>query len=128
MWYFRFYLKELSRFVKSGRVLVAYGPGRVVKTTVLKIVLTIIAGKAFSGAGEDQGLKEAFRSPCRDKILTVFSGCDLVFISEAQKIPNAGEGLKMLVDHRPDFGIVVRGSSLFRLSCGIGEEAVVQVR
>jgi predicted AAA+ superfamily ATPase len=45
----------------------------------------------------------------------------MVFIDEAQRIPEAGYGLKLLIDNFPEMIILVTGSSSFDLSNKIGE-------
>ena len=50
-----------------------------------------------------------------------FRNYDLIFIDEAQRIPEVGIALKLLIDHFPDKTIIVTGSSSFDLSNKIGE-------
>ena len=49
------------------------------------------------------------------------AGYDLLFIDEAQKIPNIGQNLKLIVDTLPDVAIFVTGSSAFDLRQKLGE-------
>jgi predicted AAA+ superfamily ATPase len=44
-----------------------------------------------------------------------------VFIDEAQRIPNIGLGLKILIDARPELTIIATGSSGFDLASKLGE-------
>jgi predicted AAA+ superfamily ATPase len=49
---------------------------------------------------------------------------DIVFIDEAQNIPNVGSGLKLLIDQRPSLNIIATGSASFDLSNKLGEPLV----
>ena len=49
------------------------------------------------------------------------TGYDLVFIDEAQRIPNIGLNLKILHDNLPDLKIIATGSSSFELANKISE-------
>ncbi len=58
----------------------------------------------------------------RTSVLKKFlAGYDLLFVDEAQKIPNIGDNLKLIVDTIPEVGIFVTGSSAFDLNRKIGE-------
>ncbi len=46
---------------------------------------------------------------------------DLIFIDEAQMIPNIGYSIKLLIDNMPEKIIILTGSSSFELSGQIGE-------
>jgi hypothetical protein len=52
---------------------------------------------------------------------TAFGSYQLLFIDEAQRIPDVGYALKLLIDHFPEMIILVTGSSSFDLSNKIGE-------
>jgi predicted AAA+ superfamily ATPase len=121
MWLKRYYESTLKDYIKPGRVLVLYGPRRTGKTTLIKDFLKGFEGNIFSGTGDDMLLRNIMMSRELHKIMDAFSPYDLIFIDEAQHIPEVGHSLKMLVDHAPEKKVIVTGSSSLDLSTKIGE-------
>jgi uncharacterized protein len=120
-WYKRFYENLTSSLLQPGKVLVLYGPRRVGKTELVRAMLSTYKGKIFSGTGDNQELRTLLESQQLTKISTLFGSYDLIFIDEAQRIPQIGFGLKLLVDSHPNISVIVTGSSSLDLSNKIGE-------
>ncbi len=120
-WYYRYLEDSDFSFLKQGKVSVLYGPRRVGKTELLKKLIATFNGTLYSGTGDNLELMEILSSRTLSRIVTHFSRYDLVFIDEAQRIPEVGLGLKLLIDHFPEKTVVVTGSSSFGLSKNIGE-------
>jgi uncharacterized protein len=120
-WLIRYYESETKDLIRSGKVLVLTGPRRVGKTELVKKMISGFQGKTYTGTGDDLELKEVFASQRLQRILTSLGSYDLLFIDEAQRIPEIGIGLKMLVDHVPQLKIIITGSSSFNLIHKTGE-------
>ncbi|HQJ59665.1 MAG TPA: ATP-binding protein, partial [bacterium] len=112
---------NLDNYLKKGRVLVIFGPRQVGKTTLLKNFLSKTHLKYRLDNGEDFRIAELFSSRDPDRISEYAKGYELVVIDEAQKIPDAGSGLKMLIDNNPDLMVIATGSSSFDLAGTVGE-------
>ncbi len=121
MWFHRYYEKQFHDLLKPGKVLVLHGPRRAGKTSFIQKFLDTYEGRYFQGTGEDMLLADVFASQSVQRLVSHFSGYDLVVIDEAQYIQNIGLGLKMLVDHLPSVAVLACGSSSFELSNKIGE-------
>jgi len=117
----RYFDTKISSLLKKGKVLVIYGPRRVGKTTLIETFLKGYKGRYYLGVGEDRVLREILGSQQVQRIITAFSGYELIVIDEAQKIPGIGTGLKIMIDQLPDTKILASGSSSFKLSGSIGE-------
>ena len=117
----RNYDNKLSGLLKPGKALLIYGPRRVGKTFLVKRFLSTYEGRYYSGVGEDMTLRGLIGSQDVQRIISSFKGYSLVFIDEAQKIPDIALGLKIMVDHLPDLVIIASGSSSFQLSSQLGE-------
>ena len=120
-WYTRFYEAMTDSLLLPGKVLVLYGPRRVGKTELIRAMISTFKGKIYSGTGDNQELRALLESQQLTKISSLLGGYDLIFIDEAQRIPQIGYGLKLLVDSHPNISIIVTGSSSLDLSNKLGE-------
>ena len=120
-WYKRFLEDQTSDVLKSGKVFVLYGPRRVGKTELIKKLTQEFSGTIYSGTGDNQELRELLSSQKLNMLQTAFGSYQMLFIDEAQRIPEVGYSLKLLIDHFPQMIILVTGSSSFDLSNKIGE-------
>ena len=121
MWIGRFYENANNGILTKGKVLTIYGPRRVGKTSLVNQILKTFSGKIYIGSGDDVSVRELLSSEDSQRIISSFTGYNLVFIDEAQLIPNIGTGLKILVDNLPDLIIIASGSSSFDLADKLGE-------
>ena len=112
---------DLENYLEKGKVLVLFGPRQVGKTTILKSFLEKKDGNYRLDTGDDIRIQEALGSGRLDWIQEYAQGYELIVIDEAQRIPNVGQALKILVDSAPELRILVTGSSSFELSGQIGE-------
>jgi predicted AAA+ superfamily ATPase len=119
--YKRYYLDKILDLLEPNKALVLYGPRRSGKTTLLNDFLKGFTGKYFLGFGDDGNLKSSLKTLEIDKIKQLFGGSELIVIDEAQKIPEIGSILKLMVDHIPGAKIIATGSSSFELANSVGE-------
>jgi len=70
---------------------------------------------------DDLSVQEILSSQKLKKLSEFCAGYQLLVIDEAQKIPNIGINLKLIIDNIPDLKLIVTGSSSFDLSDRIGE-------
>jgi len=115
----RFY--QLNKYVEPNKVLVIYGSRQTGKTTLLKNFLSSVKLKYKFDSGDNIKIQQILSSQDFSKIDEYASGYKLIVIDEAQRIPNVGMGLKILVDQIPNIKIIATGSSSFELSGQIGE-------
>ncbi len=120
-WYNRHFEELFQNKLKVGKVLLVYGARRVGKTSLIRKCLQNTQLNFFEGTGDDIQLRDLLASQRASTIVSAFKNYDLVFIDEAQRIPEIGWGLKILVDSLPDLRIVVSGSSSFELSGQVSE-------
>ncbi len=120
----RYYSLKLKDYLQPNKALVLYGPRRVGKTTLIAEFLKEYRGRVYSSTGENVQLRDILESDDFQKIMPFFNGYDLIFIDEAQKIANVGQGLKILVDQINNIRVIATGSSSFDLSNKVGEPLV----
>ncbi len=111
---------SIKQRLKPNKVLVIYGPRQVGKTTLIKHFLRDKKNYLYVD-GEDIFIQETLSSQSIEKLKSFVANNDLIVIDEAQKIPNIGTNLKLLVDHFPGLNIIATGSSSFDLAQKIGE-------
>jgi len=115
------YHQNLAQYLEPGRVLVIYGPRRVGKTTLLNSFLSKVNTKYRCDTGDDADARKALSSESLSEIKQYVGDNKLIIVDEAQRIPNIGTGLKLIVDHIPGVQVVVTGSSSFALAGQVGE-------
>lgn len=120
-WLNRFYENTDEKLLQKGKVFVLMGPRRVGKTEFIKRLISRFDGKVFSGTGDNLDLREVLSSQRLQRINSALGSYDLIFIDEAQRIPEIGYSIKLLIDSSPGKTIVLTGSSSFELSGQLGE-------
>lgn len=119
--YIHQYLLDILLDLKiRNKVLVIYGPRQVGKTTLLTKFLAQKKGYLLVN-GEDIDVQYYLSSQSIPRLKQFVGDHKLLVIDEAQKIPNIGLNLKLLVDHCPDVQIITTGSSAFDLAEYLGE-------
>lgn len=119
--YIRRYLMDILKDkIKPNKVLIIYGPRQIGKTTLLKLFLKDQKDYLYVD-GEDIFIQDILSSQSIDKLKSFVTYKKLIVIDEAQKIPNIGVNLKLLVDHCPGLKIIATGSSSFDLAQKVGE-------
>ncbi len=113
--------EPLEKYIHPSKVLIIYGPRQVGKTTLLQNFLARTHLKYKLDTGENIRTQQLFAEGDLTRLLEYVAGYQLLAIDEAQTLPNAGLGLKLIVDHAPQISIIVTGSSSFELAGQLGE-------
>lgn len=115
------YYQNLDSYLEANKVLVIYGSRQVGKTTLLNDFLSNTKLKFKLDSGDNINIQQILGSQDFSKIISYVSGYEVLAIDEAQRIPNVGLGLKIIVDQVPDIRVIATGSSSFELAGQIGE-------
>ncbi len=110
-----------DKILSSNKIIILYGPRQVGKTTLIKNILQKLTLKTLSINADEQKYIDIFSSRDLNKLKLLVSGYNLLFIDEAQRIPDIGINLKILHDNLPNLKIVTTGSSSFELANKIKE-------
>lgn len=111
--------------VKPNKVLILLGARRVGKTAFLKRYLQSKKSTRYLLLnGEDQTTVDLLSERTINNYKRIFHNIELLVIDEAQKIPEIGLKLKLIVDEIQGLKVVVTGSSVFDLSNKLGEPLV----
>ena len=115
------YYDNLAKYVKPQKVLVIYGPRRVGKTTLLGDFLAATHFKYKLDSGDNITTHHVLGSQDFTVLREYAAGYELIAIDEAQRIPQVGQGIKILVDQINDMRVIATGSSSFELAGQVGE-------
>lgn len=110
------------------RILILYGPRQAGKTTLVQTALSEYKGKVVSLNADEYPVREALSHGDLVKLSALVQGRDLLFIDEAQRVPDIGLNLKILHDGIPSLRIIATGSSSFELAQQTGEPLTGRTR
>lgn len=111
-------LKEL---LENKKIVVLYGARQTGKTTISNLILEKIEGKKLKINADELRYIDVLSSRDFQKMRLLIEGHDLLFIDEAQRIPDVGINLKIIFDNMPEMKILVTGSSSFELAAKVME-------
>ncbi len=111
----------LDRIQKPGKVIILYGARQVGKTTLIREMLGHQSGKVLEISADQVKYHDILSGRDLDKMRSLVSGYDILFIDEAQRIPDIGINLKILYEGIPDLRLIVTGSSSLDLAHQIKE-------
>ncbi|MBU3662848.1 MAG: ATP-binding protein [Bacteroidetes bacterium] len=113
---------NVLQYLRPNKVLLILGPRRVGKTHLLRKVLAQLPQeKVLQLNGEDMATGEILKLRTVENYKRLLSNYTLLVIDEAQKIPEIGLILKLMVDEISGLKILVTGSSMFDLNNKLGE-------
>ena len=112
---------EAELLKERSKIMIIYGARQVGKTTLVQSILSKTDKKTLQINGDRLGNNNDISSRDLQKLESLVAGYDILFIDEAQRIPEIGMNLKILYDHLPNLKIIVTGSSSLDLSSSIKE-------
>ncbi|OGQ50108.1 MAG: AAA family ATPase, partial [Deltaproteobacteria bacterium RIFCSPLOWO2_02_FULL_47_10] len=113
---------EVIKKVKNtNKIILLYGARQVGKTTLAKDIISKLGLKTLFINADEQKYNDILSSRALDRIESLVSGYQLVFIDEAQRITDIGLNLKIMVDGLPSLKIIATGSSSFELANKVSE-------
>ncbi len=114
--------KQLLDDLKPQHVTGLFGARRTGKTYLMEQIKNELGSrKVLFVQGDDLDVADIL-STQRSSVLNSFvKGYDFLFIDEAQKIPNIGNSLKLIVDTISGLSVFITGSSALELTEKVGE-------
>jgi len=107
--------------IKPGKVVILLGARRVGKTFLIKEYLKTVEEKFIFWNGEDFAVHELLGRRSIQSYKNILGKAKLLVIDEAQKVPDIGLVLKLIVDSFEQLKIIVTGSASFDITNLTGE-------
>lgn len=105
----------------GGKIVLIYGARQVGKTTLVRQVLSNLPYQTLAVNADEMRYADVLSSRDLRRLRGLVEGYELLFVDEAQRIPEIGVNLKLLVDHLPQLRMVVTGSSSLDLASKVQE-------
>lgn len=112
---------KIERAFFKGKAIIVSGARQVGKTTMLEHILQKYQDKLLALDGDDITIQELLNRPNTQQIKQIIGDNKLVFIDEAQRIPEIGLTSKIIIDKFKDVQLILSGSSSFDLYSKVNE-------
>ena len=110
-----------QKLTSSNKGIVIYGARQVGKTTLSNDLIASTNLKTLTINGDQSTYLDILSSRDLAKIRSLIQGYEMVFVDEAQRIPEIGLALKIIIDNIPDIKVLVTGSSSLDIASKISE-------
>ena len=118
-------VRELSELIlkklQPNKVVILYGARRVGKTMLVKEILANVNEPILRLNGDDINVHDKLSIRSIENYKQILGTCKLLYIDEAQKIPEIGLKLKLMIDEIEGLRIIISGSSSFDIHKNDGE-------
>lgn len=112
--------KQIKDLLFKGKIITLYGPRQVGKTTLIKEIGKEYGNYSYFSCDEPD-VRERLTNKTSIELKSFIGNKKLILIDEAQRVPNIGITLKLLIDNYPEIQIIATGSSSFELANKINE-------
>ena len=112
---------QVLDYLRPGKVVVILGPRRVGKTFLIQQILAETDEPHVLLNGENVATRELFTRRSTVALSKMLRGTKFLVIDEAQKIPDIGNALKLMIDTIEGLKILITGSSAFDVENYTGE-------
>lgn len=117
--------RELFQILKGKidykKAILLLGPRQVGKTTLVKKLAASITDEFLYLSGDELPIQAALSNPNLSFLKSYLGTAKVVIVDEAQRIPNIGLSLKLIIDNFTEVQLIVTGSSALELSESINE-------
>lgn len=113
--------QSIIRKLQPNKVIIIFGARRVGKTVLVKEILTQLNEPVLSLNGEDINVHDKLAIRSIENYKQIIGSYRLLYIDEAQKIPDIGQKLKLMIDEIEGLKIIVSGSSSLDIHKEAGE-------
>jgi predicted AAA+ superfamily ATPase len=112
---------NILKKLKPNKVVLVFGARRVGKTLLVKEILAKVNEPVLILNGEDINVHDKLANRSVENYKQILGTYKLLYIDEAQKIPEIEEKLKLMIDEIDGLRIIISGSSSFDIHKDAGE-------
>jgi predicted AAA+ superfamily ATPase len=105
----------------KGKAILLFGPRQCGKSTLVETLLKTQSKSWLYLNGDEADVREQLTNTTSSRLKTMVANHPIVFIDEAQRIPNIGLTLKLFTDQIKGVQVIATGSSAFELSSQVNE-------
>ncbi len=113
--------KQIIKSLKPNKVIELVGPRRVGKTVLINQIIKNLSEPHLLLSGEDYRTLGLLEKRSVQNYRNLMGEKRLLIIDEAQKVPDIGNKLKLMIDHIDGLRILITGSSAFDIANATGE-------
>ena len=113
--------ENILKKLQPNKVIIVFGARRVGKTVLVKEILQRLNEPVLILNGEDINVHDKLARWSIENYKQLIGSYSVLYIDEAQKIPDIGKKLKLMVDEIEGLKIIVSGSSALDISKEAGE-------
>ena len=113
--------RNIEKVLFKNKVILVYGARQVGKTTVLRELQKKYPTGAVYFNCDEPDVRASFTNTTSTALRAFVKDKKLVLLDEAQRVPDIGLTLKLMVDNFPEIQVIATGSSSFDLSNKIVE-------
>ncbi|MBU1110394.1 ATP-binding protein [Patescibacteria group bacterium] len=117
----RILTSKVQKAMQSGKVTILYGPRQVGKTTLLSQLSKELDEPYLQINGDQLKYREVLSSENSQRLKELIGDNKIIIIDEAQRVPNIGLNLKIVVDNFPEVKVLITGSATLDLASKISE-------
>jgi uncharacterized protein len=117
----RFIQSHIEKDLYKGKIIHIPGARQVGKTTLMKELAKKVSEKVLWLNGDEPDVRNIFQDATSTILGSLIADNQVVIIDEAQRIPDIGVNLKLIVDNFPDSQVIATGSTAFDLANQINE-------
>jgi len=113
--------ENIIKKLQSNKVVIVFGARRVGKTVLVKEILEQVNELVLTLNGEDINVHSKLAIRSIENYKQLLGSYKFLYIDEAQKIPEIGLKLKLMIDEIEGLKIIISGSSSFDIHNNAGE-------
>ena len=113
--------EKITKKLQPNKVVIVFGARRVGKTILVKEILAKVNEPFLTLNGEDINVHDKLAIRSIENYKQILGSNKLLYIDEAQKIPEIGLKLKLMIDEIEGLRIIISGSSSFDIHKDAGE-------
>ncbi len=117
----RITIQNIDKKLFKGKAILLFGAREVGKTTLLEHLIHTRKESVLHISGDEPDIRELLSSITSSQLKTYIGNNTIFFIDEAQRIPNIGLTLKLIIDKLKNIQVIATGSSSFEMANEMNE-------